>query len=355
MISVGALTTGRNAPSSRFRIQQYVFHLYRHGVNVQLRHSWPSRDGTALSYKLKKTGLRYKLTKRMENALSVSHRIAQLRSANRHDLLWVNKSFAPGRWNLSDLAKPPFILDVDDATWIKNKHISKVARRAAATIAGNSYIASYFRQYCSNVYVVPTAIDIERFVPLIQRQSSRKKDFIVAWTGTSHTLHFVYEIESQLSAFLKKYKTAILRIICNQRPHFQKIPMDRVQFIKWSSVIENTAIQDADVGIMPLTDDEWSRGKCSCKLLQYMAVGIPAVASYVGMNKEIYDSGDVGIPVDAHCSFFDALEFLILNPGTANQKGTNGRRSVEQHFNAQIISYELSKIFNNTLSSTAEV
>ena len=125
----------------------------------------------------------------------------------------------------------------------------------------------------------------------------------------------------------------------------KEIPPERIRFVRWSRETEATALTDMSVGVMPLPDDEWTRGKCSFKMLQYMAVGLPVIVSPVGMNKEVLAKGDVGFAATSDDEWYEALESLYKDHSLRAKLGDTARRVVESHFSAQTIAHNLAGIF----------
>jgi glycosyltransferase involved in cell wall biosynthesis len=138
-------------------------------------------------------------------------------------------------------------------------------------------------------------------------------------------------------------------VISNEAPNFKKIHPERLRFIKWSPLIETTLLPQLDVGLMPLLFDEWSRGKCSFKMLQYMAAEVPVLVTPVGMNVEILSLGKVGIAAKKLRDWRDALFFLYHHREIGMQYGQTGRQIVEQYFSRQLISECLADIFKKLI------
>ncbi len=236
--------------------------------------------------------------------------------------------------------KPPRILDVDDAIWLLRggSFAVSVARCCDAVICGNSFIADFFKQHVRRVIVLPTPVDPQRFRPAEQRCED---SMVICWSGTSSGLRFVYSIEEALSAVLAADSRRRLRIVCDAPPRFPAIPAGRVEFVPWSEQVEVKALQDAAVAIMPLDDSAWSRGKCSYKLLTYMACGLPVVATPVGMNMELLAGGEIGLGARNTDEWVDALESVLRNPGESRAMGRAGRSVVERDYSLSVLAPKL--------------
>jgi glycosyltransferase involved in cell wall biosynthesis len=237
----------------------------------------------------------------------------------------------------------PLIYDVDDAIWINNeKNIGKIAKKAAVILAGNSFIAEWFGKINPNVQIIPTSINTKWFCP-----GELKTDnvFKIVWTGSHQTLHYLISIERALAKFLNVRKDTLLVVISDSFPEFSNIKPEKVRFIKWSPEAELRSLQESNVGIMPLFDTNWERGKCSFKMLQYMACGIPVLVSSVGMNNEVLSKGEVGISAINDEEWTSGLDFFYNNSGKGKQMGINGVKVVKQHYSLDVITGKLISIF----------
>ena len=342
-MKITAITSGFNEPSSRFRVRQYLPDLKKKGIFI--KEYWCSPP---TSYKL--PGALGAIRQRYILPLSGSVEIAKLVSllptfidSYKSDLIWMNR---PSH-NLIHLEKyfnKPVLFDIDDALWINDTHnIKQIAKNVVGIIAGNSFIANWFNKYNNNIFIIPTAIDTYRF---IQNYSVSKYDkFVIGWTGSADGLKFVYEVEKQLSYFINNTPNAYFKIICDKKPFFRTIAPEKIIYIPWNPLTENTELQNVSVGIMPLPDNEWSRGKCSFKMLQYMATSIPVVVSDVGMNSEILAKSDVGFGIKSIEEWPDALKALWEDQSLREKMGANGRALIEKEYSVTVIADQLSSIF----------
>jgi glycosyltransferase involved in cell wall biosynthesis len=128
------------------------------------------------------------------------------------------------------------------------------------------------------------------------------------------------------------HSRAMLRVLCDSPPRFREIPPEKVEYIRWSPESEVSGIQQMTVGVMPLTETPWNRGKCSYKMLLSMACGVPMVVSPVGMNQDVLRLGESGLSADSPADWVDALDLLLSDPGNAAARGQAGREVVLRHF-----------------------
>ncbi len=236
------------------------------------------------------------------------------------------------------IAKAPRIFDVDDAIWFHKRgaFARSLAERCDEVICGNSFLADYFIQWNKNIHVLPTAVDTDRYYPFQRSNNSHKK--IIGWSGSSSGYQTLYNIEDALDIVLKKHTDAVLSIMSDEMPRFTKLHHKSVRYTQWSPEAEVEKLQEMTVGIMPLEDSDWSRGKCSYKMLLYMACGIPVVVTPIGMNREVLSRGDIGFGAGTFDEWIDALDWLLANGSDAQRKGQDGRKVVEDHYSLAVLS-----------------
>lgn len=351
MIRVAALTSGVNVPSSRFRVRQHITSLKRAGVMVREYAPIISKYAGFPGVPTDITALKYLLLPvyAFWSGLELAVRARGVLGSWKADLTWLERELFPGCLTWEPFLKRPYLFDVDDSIWINppfgRSAMIRIARNAALVLAGNRYIADWFSAYSKNVQIVPTAIDTERFFP--QESSKGKSDgsFVVGWTGQSVGFPYLYNVEASLGKFLRDYD-AELWIMAEQRPRFQKIPSGSVRYFQWSPVSEAEFARDIDVGIMPLLSSEQCRGKCSFKMLQYMASGVPVVASPVGMNDDILNMGQIGYAARDRNDWYATLEHLYKDRSLGQHMGNEGRKIAETFFSRDVISARLSEIFH---------
>lgn len=333
-IKVSALTGGWNDPASRFRIRQYIPRLAQKGIIVEEH----------IPFFGKSCGL--------PSPFKICARIPALLRSRDADVVWTSRELVQGYETFERLLKRPRVMDVDDAIWLSRPFgrftAADIARAMDAVITGNDYLAEYFSRYCKNVYVVPTAIDLNRY-KLREPANIPSDKFVIGWTGLASNYKYIEPIVRVLEQFVQEHKDAELMLVSNL-PWKYKLPsQDKVKFILWNEEIEASALHSMSVGIMPLTDDKWSRGKCSFKMLQYMAAGLPVVVSPVGMNESVLQKGRCGFAAITPDEWYTALELLYKDRSLQMELGQKGRKIVEQFYNADTIAVELASIFKSLL------
>jgi glycosyltransferase involved in cell wall biosynthesis len=330
-IKVVALTGGRNTPGARFRVRQYIPRLAEHGIYVEERIPF-FHDNCGLPSPFK----------------AAAH-IPGVIASRKADLTWVYRELVQGYETFERFLKRPRVMDADDSIWLNwplGKYaIPHIARQMDAIVAGNPYLADWFSRYCKKVYVVPTAIDLKRYSKRPDSTVVEKKNFTIGWTGLAYNYSYLKPIERPLLRFLQAHPDAEILIIAERPWRPAEIPAERVRFIRWNEQIEIAALKEMSVGIMPLSDDEWTRGKCSFKMLQYMAVGLPVVVSPVGMNREVLAKGQSGFAATTPDEWYEAFEALYKDRDLQIKLGNEGRRIIEEHFSATKVADSLAGIF----------
>jgi glycosyltransferase involved in cell wall biosynthesis len=334
---IAAMTAGGASPSTRFRIRQYIAPLLGKGIAV--REFSPGWRGRA-SYR--------STLAMMSNFAAASGRsVLNALESRRCDATLIQ------RWALSSfpttevISGRPRVWDVDDAIWLKLPEA--IVRHYAASfdriICGNSFLAQEIERWNRQVVIIPTAVDTDRFSPAGQDHVGRS----ICWTGTSSNLKYLYQVEGALATVLVKHPDARLRIVCDLPPTWLNLDPSRVDYVPWSTVSEVAELQTSSMGIMPLDDTVWARGKCSYKMLCYMACGIPVVASPVGMNAEVLRMDDVGLAATSSDEWVDSISCLLNSPTECGRLGRNGRRVAVSRFSlrglASSLASELKGLF----------
>jgi glycosyltransferase involved in cell wall biosynthesis len=213
----------------------------------------------------------------------------------------------------------------DDSRWRKRK-FAATCRWVDAVAAGNDVLAGVARASARAVTILPTSIDTAAYRPTSAAPTDPPT---IVWIGSPENLVYLEMIRPALARLTSRYPTLKMRVICSRFPDWPEVNVER---IAWSSATEAQALAAAHIGVMPLSDDEWARGKCAFKLLQYMATALPCVASPVGANTEAVIDGFNGFHARAVDEWEQRLEFLIRSPEVRASFGANGRAHVESRY-----------------------
>jgi glycosyltransferase involved in cell wall biosynthesis len=341
---VAALTQGRFVPAARFRVRQNIPTLKKFGVEVT--EYYPDINvyqGVPCNMEGWPRPARLPLVAAWQ-ALKLGLRIPHIYQAGKYDITLLQRELLPGYFTLEGLLKSPLVFDVDDAVWLSGinaaRHVAKIAGHATSIFAGNNYIAEWFSSFNNRVVVIPTAVDVERFSPAADKYA---ECFTVGWIGTKANLQYLEQIAPALNIFLQKHTDAEFLVISDQAPALPNLPQKQLRYLPWSEQVEVEAIQQMDVGIMPLREDEWTKGKCSFKMLQYMACGVPVIVSPVGMNNTVLGFGNVGLGASTVDEWFDAMEFLYQNQTAGREMGVCGRDVVKKNFSTDVVAQAMAE------------
>lgn len=334
-LDVVAFTGGNDVPSARFRVRQFVPALHELGVRVT---EWPARRG---AYPPVECWRRPAWAAR-----TLASRLRDLARVPRGGVTLLQRELLATLVTLEPLTPRPRVLDVDDAIWIWGGEA--FARRLAGlcdrVVCGNAFLAEQFGRWHRRVDVLPTAVDTARFSP---GPAEFARAPIVGWSGSASTLPLLHAIERPLAEVLRRHPEATLRVVCDRPPRLPALA-DRVEFVRWSPDGEVRAIQEMSIGLMPLDDSVAARGKCSLKMLLYMACGVPVVVSPVGTNAEVLARGAVGCGARTDDDWVDAVDELLRDPRRRRSLGECGRSVVEREFSVQALAPRLATILRDT-------
>jgi glycosyltransferase involved in cell wall biosynthesis len=331
-LKVAAYTGGRSVPSARFRVRQYIPALKALGVEVRER--WA---------KLGSYPPAIKALRPLWGMAAICERAVSAAGSFSADVTLLQREMLSTFVTAEPFTKPPRALDVDDAIWLYGG--GSFARRLAGlselVICGNDFLAEQFQRWNPNIHILPTAVDTSRYRPLDSVQTVGHKR--IGWCGSGSTLRYLEALTPVFKAVLERRKDVKLRIVADVRPVLDGIAENQLEFIPWSPEVEVRAIQEMSVGLMPLENTSWARGKCSFKLLTYMACGIPVVASPVGMNVAVLSAGG-GIAARGHDEWIDAIHSLLDEEAMAQRMGQQGREAVLRGYSLSAVAPLLARI-----------
>jgi glycosyltransferase involved in cell wall biosynthesis len=214
-------------------------------------------------------------------------------------------------------------------------------------MAGNPYLADYARQTNQNVSIVPTTIDTDKY-KVVQRSYDERRVPVIGWSGSFST---VQHLDSLVGALKRLAQTEIFRLVVIGTPVYKIDGVD-VEAMPWRSATEVSDLAQIDMGIMPLPDESWSRGKCGLKALQYMALGIPTVCSPVGVNSEIIQDGVNGFLADTEDEWVEKLKRLLHDKDLRARLGAAGRKTVETKYSATVQAPRVYEILHSVVAKS---
>jgi len=233
------------------------------------------------------------------------------------DAIYLRRPRAPGL--------PP-----GDSAWRRWKFAS-TAGAMDLVIAGNETLAAAARPHSQRVVVVPTPLDIHRY----RHDALASRPPTLVWVGRAENLDYLELLRPALVGLARRWPDLRLRIICSDFPNWTDVQIEKVA---WSAEAEVSGLATADIGLMPLSDDAWTRGKCAFKLIQYAAASLPCVASDVGANREVVLEGESGFLVKEGGSWEAPLAKLLESAELRSKLGARGRAHVAEHFDADVVS-----------------
>ncbi len=236
-----------------------------------------------------------------------------------------------------------YSVDYDDAIFHKyDKHIllknkiAKVMRYADKVIVCNAYLEEYARKHNQNIFMIPTVVLLDKYKEAIQEKKYLKHhSFVIGWIGSRTTSPYILEILFILELFMKKYDDVVLHLV-GFDVLLLKNKTPKIKVIPWNQNTEIEEILNFDIGIMPLRDDAWARGKCAFKLIQYMSAKKPVIASNVGMNCSLVEEGINGYTVSSDEAWFEALEKLYKDKSLRERMAKNNFAKIEKSYNHAI-------------------
>ncbi|MET1253597.1 glycosyltransferase [Aliikangiella maris] len=332
-LNILALTLGENTPSSRFRVRKLTPELTRFNINVDELYAKYGSYPPAGS--INRLGWL---------PLALKDAYLRVRKSKDYDLCLVQKPLLSTLITFEPFIRKPFIFDVDDAVHLGKRGglINKIAQKSAHVICGNQFLAEHYSKF-AEVTILPTAVDTGYFYP----QKTKDDRLTIGWSGSSSGFKYLYNIEAQLLEVLNRHSEACIKIVSNEPPKFKLIDPTRIIFEKWTSDTEVQAIQDFSVGLMPLDDNQWERGKCSYKMLTYMSVGVPVVVSDVGMNISVMSHGESGYLASTPSDWIEAISELLNSQSLREKMGGIGRKVVCEHYSNNVIVPQLTRVIRN--------
>lgn len=340
--------------SQRFRFEQYLPSLSEEYNCVQ-KTFWNKKAWDSLF----KEGHHFQ--KLYFLSIAFLKRALLLFTIPQYDLVFIHREAAhigPPiiEWFIIKLFKKKVIYDFDDAIWRLNysqknpivkyfkspQKVQNICKWASAITCGNAYLSEFAQQYNNNVWTIPTTIDTNYHV----NANNKNNKLCIGWTGTLTTLKHINLILPILQELEQKYDFTFL-VISNDKPN---IDLSSFEFLEWKKETEISDLSQIDIGIMPLPDEEWEKGKCGFKGLQFMALETPTIMSPVGVNKEIIKDGENGFLAQTKEEWVEKLSLLINSESLRVKLGKAGRETVIEKYSVDANKQKYKEAFSSVLN-----
>tara|TARA_R110002072_G_scaffold20688_4_gene74884 strand:+ start:42760 stop:43830 length:1071 start_codon:yes stop_codon:yes gene_type:complete len=330
------------APSQRFRFEQYFDFLKKQGYETEMHSFLNQKTWNSLynhgSFFAKASGIIGSFWRRKLLMFSI----------RKFDYIYIHREasmIGPPifEWFIAKVLRRKYIYDYDDAIWLTNYSeqnakfqklkaygkVKKIIKWADVVTTGNSFLQEFGKKYNQNVLVIPTTIDLKKS----HNQPTNHSHFPVniGWTGSHTTMSYLDSLIPVLQE-LEKENDFTFTIISNEKPTFK---LNSLRFIKWKKETEIQDLSSINIGIMPLSDNEWAKGKCGFKALQYMSLEIPALASPIGVNTEIIEDGKNGYLCATSEEWKEKLSILLKNQQLREQIGKEGYDTVRKKYSVE--------------------
>jgi len=339
----------------RFRIAHYIPHLEANGFEVTLL----TLFSTDFFRRVYRPG--HLLGKSVVFAGLALRHLWALRRVREYDVVFIYRELFPVgpafvEWLMSLPGCPPIVFDFDDAIFLPSVSeanrliaalktpgkVATIVRRSAQVVVGNDYLAAYARQFNPAVNVIPTSVDTSRFTPRATPHAGAATEGpVVGWIGSPTTTSYLMGLTPVLQRVAAQ-QPFVLRVSGTGDP--VSMPGVLVENAEWRLSGEIDLFRNCDIGVYPLVDDAWAKGKCGFKAIEFMACGVPVVASAVGVNREIIEDGVNGFLATTDNEWVEKLGRLIAEPDLRSRFAAAGRRTIEERYSLHVNAPKLADV-----------
>ncbi len=274
---------------------------------------------------------------------SLMGRVRLFLQLTRTDVIVLHKKlFNPLEVRLLKALRKRIIFDFDDAIMYtearRNQPMTdkftgrfrKIMEISEAAVAGNEYLANEAKKHCRRVEIMTTPVDVKLYTPAAPE--NKKNEVVIGWIGLPGNLFYLDALAPVFQNLARKFPDIALSVVCSDFPDIEGVKINKRV---WSIESELEFLREMDIGLMPLTDDIWSRGKCGFKILQYFSVGVPVVASPVGINSDIVEHGVNGFLAGTNEEWESSLAELIADASLRKKMGAEGRKTVAERYSRE--------------------
>lgn len=344
------------SPGQRYRIEQWEPILK--DLNIEI--TYASFESAQLNASLYKEGNFLKKARLISS--SFINRFLTINKTKNFDLIYIFREaslIGPAIFErLIERQKIPIVYDFDDAIFLPNvsmanakfsflkfpKKTNDICRIASCVMVGNNFLAEHAGKFNSHVSVVPSTIDTAKYIPKTDYKIEQTPTIV--WSGSITTIPHLETLSPALQKLAKRQEFK-LRIIGAADFNLEGV---KVENVRWNSETEAEDLRVGDVGIMPLPNDLWSKGKCGMKALQYMGMAIPTVCSKVGANIEIIQDGSNGFLAATEDEWLEKLSNLLNSEELRKRVGLAAHKTVEEKYSAKVQAPRVNEVFAKAIS-----
>ena len=346
------------SPSQRFRIEQYIDFLSNHGYQIHFSWLLNKTDDKVFYSPAHLIGKTIVVTK------GVVKRLSELIKPSAYDIVFIQREAimlgTPIIERLWKSKRAKIVYDFDDSiwlsdvsnankkfSWLKNpSKTSSLIRCAHLVFAGNEYLAQYARDRNENVHIVPTTIDLDEYKPN-HNDKSINGQVCIGWSGSTTTIKHFETVIPVLKEIKSIYKDKVSFSVIGDGGYTNQAL--EIKGVDWSKENELKDLSSMDIGMMPLPDDMWAKGKCGLKGLQYMAMEVATIMSPVGVNTDIINHRKNGILAEGQRQWIDSLTELIDNFDFRQELGLEGRKTVADKYSTESQREKYLELLNSLL------
>lgn len=343
------------AASQRFRFEQYLDVVQDEGYEVKEYSFWSEKAWKSM-YQQGQV-----ISKFLGMLGGFGRRKLLLLKIRKSDIVFIHREATPilfpfVEWWVCKVIKCRTYYDFDDAIWLPNTSdsnkrlhnlksygkVSKICGWVSCVVVGNEFLADYARKFNDSIKIIPTTVDLENEHNLIAKHENMDQEVVIGWTGSHSTLRYLNIILPVLDRLAVKYPIKLM-VLSDVPPENGREYLD---YIKWSKGLEIKILTKFNIGIMPLFDDDWSRGKCGFKAIQYLSAGVPALVSPVGVNNDIIEDGVNGFLCAAEADWEQRLTELIEHRQKIRNMSAHCRQVIEEKYSKKANSAKFIHLFS---------
>ncbi len=339
----------QNGPSSRIRVYQFIPFLEKLGINCEIKPLLSGSVKELVAELFSAENIFRKALASSQIFWAFIKRYGHVFQARNYDVVVVQKDVLPfGLLWILKFFNPKIIYEFDDAIWeptpgekkktllmklvfaYRSSLLKRILKQSAAVLAENSYLAKYAKKFNDDVSIIAAPIDTQKYIP---SKRAKSDDVTIGWVGSPGTTYLLESIQEPLKKILDQHKNIKLMNLGGSPIISNGL---KIENVKWSEDSEVSDLQKFDIGLMPLDDTLFNRGRLGYKIILYFSVGIPTVASKIGLNCEVMTDGLNGFLVKSENDWIEALEKLIEDPQLCEKMGKKSRQIAEEQYDVRI-------------------